>query len=51
MGNGGAQMLGLEKAEIPLDESIDGITKLIDNSTREKTSGKFMFYKGNVEAW
>ncbi|ERF75989.1 hypothetical protein EPUS_01355 [Endocarpon pusillum Z07020] len=51
MGNDGAKALGFEKAEIPLGVSIDGMTKVIAAATREKTSGKFMFYNGTVEAW
>jgi hypothetical protein len=29
MGNGGAQLLGLEKAEIPLGRSISGMVKVV----------------------
>lgn len=29
MGNSGAQLLGLEKAEIPIVDSISGMTKVV----------------------
>ncbi len=74
MGNSGAQALGLEKAEVPVADSVAGMIKVvrdmdetyrfrtrtseltcrprqIDGATKEKTSGKFMFYDGAEEAW
>ncbi|KAJ9609819.1 hypothetical protein H2200_006148 [Cladophialophora chaetospira] len=51
MGNAGARAFGLEKAEITLDESIPGMVDVIDNSTLDKTSGKFMVYDGTEWPW
>jgi len=33
MGNGGAKLLGLEKAEIPVSESISGMVKVVSPGT------------------
>jgi norsolorinic acid ketoreductase len=51
MGNNGAQSLGLEKAEIGVDESVSGMIKVIDAASREDTSGKFMCYDGTSKPW
>jgi len=41
MGNGGARAFGLEEAPMSLETSMKGVLELIDNATREKTSGTF----------
>ena len=72
MGNSGAQAFGLEKAEVPVADSVAGMIKVvrdeggvdrkcvhgltcqrcqIEGATKEKTSGRFMFYDGTEKAW
>jgi len=51
MGNYGAALFGVEKAEITVEESISGVVKIIDEATREKTSGKFFNYTGGEASW
>ncbi|KAK0108493.1 hypothetical protein ONS95_003297 [Cadophora gregata] len=51
MGNSGAEAAGIEKAEITLEESINGLVSVIDKATKEETSGKLMNYDGNVLPW
>lgn len=51
MGNAGAEAAGVEKADITLEQSIAGLTSVIDKATREETSGKLMNYDGNVLPW
>ena len=41
MGNAGAKVAGMEQAPLTLKQSVDGITKLIDEATRETHSGKY----------
>lgn len=41
MGNGGAKLAGLEKATTTIDDCVAGMLKVIDESTREKTGGRF----------
>ncbi|KAF2652494.1 hypothetical protein K491DRAFT_695569 [Lophiostoma macrostomum CBS 122681] len=51
MGNNGAQLLGMEKAEVEIDVSVSGMIKVIDAANRGDTSGKFMLYDGTVKPW
>ncbi|KAK5075793.1 hypothetical protein LTR24_009884 [Lithohypha guttulata] len=51
MGNTGAQAFGLEKASITIEESINGVVNVIDNATREKSSGKFLSWDGTESTW
>ncbi|KAK2766855.1 hypothetical protein FQN54_006169 [Arachnomyces sp. PD_36] len=51
MGNGGAKAFGLEKAEVSVSDSVNGMTKVIDAATKEETSGKFLFYNGSLQTW
>ncbi|KAL9617887.1 MAG: hypothetical protein Q9160_007375 [Pyrenula sp. 1 TL-2023] len=46
MGNAGAKMFGLEKAEITLEESVNGMGKVFDAATRETHGGKMWVYDG-----
>jgi len=41
MGNAGAATIGLKEAPLTLKDSVDGITKLVDEATRETHSGKY----------
>ncbi len=51
MGNAGAEAAGIEKADITLEQSVAGLTSVIDKASREETSGKLMNYDGNVLPW
>ncbi|KAK3116868.1 hypothetical protein LTR53_002308 [Teratosphaeriaceae sp. CCFEE 6253] len=51
MGNSGARKLGLEAADITVDESVAGLVDVIDHATREGSSGKLIDFKGNVLEW
>lgn len=51
MGNGGAAMLGLEKADITVEESVVPMIALFDAATRETHGGKFWNYDGTQKAW
>ncbi|KAI0970354.1 Nor-1 [Xylaria arbuscula] len=46
MGNEGAQYFGWPEAPIKVSDSVEGLLKQIDGSTREATSGKFFDYLG-----
>ncbi|KAL2863958.1 NAD(P)-binding protein [Aspergillus lucknowensis] len=51
MGNRGANNFGLEKAIISVDESVRGVVRVIDESTRETHSGKLWKWTGEEEPW
>ncbi|KAG8157440.1 hypothetical protein KVR01_012824 [Diaporthe batatas] len=51
LGNAGARALGLESAFISVDESCDGMVKVIASSTKEKYGGKKVTYNGDIEVW
>jgi norsolorinic acid ketoreductase len=51
LGNRGADAFGYEKAAITVDESANGIIKVIDAATRETHSGKLWVYKGEEVPW
>jgi norsolorinic acid ketoreductase len=51
MGNNGVKVLGLEKADITIQESVDGLLKVFDQASREKTGGKFLTYLGSELDW
>lgn len=51
IGNRGADAFGFEKAAITVDESADGVIKVIDASTKETHSGKLWTYKGDESPW
>ncbi|KAK0637465.1 putative NADP(+)-dependent dehydrogenase [Bombardia bombarda] len=46
MGNSGARHFGMEKAWITVQESVDGVVKLVDNDG-QATGGKFFNYDGS----
>jgi len=50
MGNAGAKAFGFEKAELLLEESVNGMIKVIEDAT-EATSGRFMIYNGTESPW
>ena len=51
LGNRAALVVGVEKADITLEESTTGIVKVIDASTRETHSGKLFKYDGSELLW
>lgn len=50
MGNAGARMMGAELAPTKLEDSIEGILKLVDEDSG-KYSGRFMSYDGAERPW
>ncbi|KAB2572375.1 putative sterigmatocystin biosynthesis ketoreductase stcE [Lasiodiplodia theobromae] len=51
MGNFAANHFGIAEAEITVEDSVAGILKIVDNATREKTSGKLMVWDGTECPW
>jgi norsolorinic acid ketoreductase len=51
LGNTGARALGLESAYITVDESCDGMVKVIASSSKETHGGKKVLYTGAIEEW
>ncbi|KAL2829149.1 hypothetical protein BDW59DRAFT_170564 [Aspergillus cavernicola] len=51
LGNRGAELLGLEKAFITVDESVRGVLSVIDASSKETHSGKLWKWSGEEEPW
>ncbi|KAJ5091841.1 hypothetical protein NUU61_006711 [Penicillium alfredii] len=50
MGNFTARGWGMEKAQLTIDESVNGIAKVIDSATKE-TSGLLKSYDGGETPW
>ncbi|KAI1122104.1 hypothetical protein F5Y10DRAFT_254869 [Nemania abortiva] len=51
MGNSAAQGWGMESAPDAIDESCDGILKVLTTGTKEKYGGKVVLYNGEVQVW
>ncbi|WWD17809.1 hypothetical protein CI109_102251 [Kwoniella shandongensis] len=51
MGDRGARSVGMDKAPTTVKESVEGIVKVIDDSTREKYAGLHMRYNGTQSKW
>ncbi|KAF7589409.1 hypothetical protein BBP40_004313 [Aspergillus hancockii] len=51
LGNRGAVTFGFEQAAITIDDSVRGVVKVIDDSTRETHSGRLWKYDGSQEPW
>ncbi|KAK9413825.1 putative NAD(P)-binding protein [Seiridium unicorne] len=51
MGNHGAKLLGMERAPVDPDDSIDGIVKIINEATKATHGGLFINYKGDKQSW
>ncbi|EAQ90267.1 hypothetical protein CHGG_02202 [Chaetomium globosum CBS 148.51] len=51
IGDRGAHAFGIEKAAITVDESVNGIIKVIDAATQETHSGRLWAYTGNEVPW
>ncbi|KAI1499770.1 hypothetical protein F5X99DRAFT_388565 [Biscogniauxia marginata] len=51
-GNWVAQQIGMDKAPVTIEQSVKNITTLVDEATREKTSGKLInSVDGTVMPW
>ncbi|KAI0883738.1 NAD(P)-binding protein [Annulohypoxylon maeteangense] len=48
LGNNGARGLGLEMAPVGLEESVDGMVKMLSRTSKEKHGGKTVAYDGDV---
>ncbi|ESZ89520.1 hypothetical protein SBOR_10097 [Sclerotinia borealis F-4128] len=46
-----ADSVGVKEPPMSLEDSVDGILRQIDNSTRETTSGSFVSWNGDVIPW
>ena len=51
MGNTAAMGYGLQQAPVPVQESCDGMFKVINNATKESSGGKFLNFSGKEEVW
>ncbi|KAI1193933.1 Nor-1 [Nemania serpens] len=51
MGTAGSQYFGWPAAPVKVSDSVEGLLKQIDGSSREATSGKFFDYQGVEQAW
>ncbi|KAI1379822.1 hypothetical protein F4677DRAFT_295891 [Hypoxylon crocopeplum] len=51
LGNAGARGFGLDKAEIGVEESCDGMMQAFSASTKEKHGGKMVLYNGEIWEW
>ncbi|OTA97018.1 hypothetical protein M434DRAFT_19239 [Hypoxylon sp. CO27-5] len=51
LGNYAAQLAGLEKAFVTVEDSAAGVVKVIDGATKESHGGKFWNYTGEEIAW
>ncbi|CAF4034508.1 unnamed protein product [Adineta steineri] len=51
MGNHYATSVGLDEAPVTVEESVQGQLKVIDEATREKTSGRFWDFEGKELPW
>ncbi|CAF4081959.1 unnamed protein product [Adineta steineri] len=51
MGNPFAKTIGLDEAPVTIENSVQGQLKVIDEATREKTSGRFWDFQGKELPW
>jgi len=51
MGNSVADIVGLPRPTLTIEESVAGLVKTIDTATRSETSGTFVSYDGSISAW
>lgn len=50
-GNSAARIFGMEEAPIDVDESTEGLFKVMTTTTKEKYGGKVVLYTGEVQAY
>ena len=48
LGNNGARGLGFEKAAVGVDESVDGMMRMLAVTSKEIHGGKMVSYDGDV---
>ncbi|GAB7335804.1 hypothetical protein MBLNU13_g08084t1 [Cladosporium sp. NU13] len=51
LGNHAAVSAGMSQAPVPVEDGVQGILHLIDDATRENTSGRFLGSDGKAVAW
>ncbi|KAG9522965.1 NAD(P)-binding protein, partial [Aureobasidium melanogenum] len=51
MGNYGAEVVGMERAPMSLEQSVDAMLEKIDNATRDQTSGTFQSFDDTKHQW
>ncbi|KAJ5657309.1 uncharacterized protein N7484_000958 [Penicillium longicatenatum] len=51
LGNHAARGIGMAAAPVPVNVGVNGIIEQIDNSTRDRDSGKFLNYDGSEIDW
>lgn len=51
MGNASARLVGLEKAFIGVDESCDGMVRVIDAATKDSHGGRLWDNEGTLMRW
>lgn len=52
MGNAGAKNFGMgEEAPTTVDESCDGLFKVLTTATKERYGGKIVLFDGEVQIW
>lgn len=51
MGQAGAEANGMEEAPVKLKDSVDGILKLVHDSSKETHNGTFWDYTGEKIVW
>ena len=50
-GNAGAVSVGMKEAYTAISDCVAGMTKIIDEATREKTGGRFAIWEGGEFPW
>ncbi|RYP05676.1 hypothetical protein DL764_003646 [Monosporascus ibericus] len=51
LGNRAAHLIGMEKAFVPVEESVPKLVELIDSATKESHGGRLWNYTGEEMAW
>ncbi|THY27703.1 hypothetical protein D6C99_10638 [Aureobasidium pullulans] len=51
MGNHGAEVVGMERAPVTLDQSVEAMLEKIDSATREDISGTFQSFDDTKREW
>ncbi|TIA38156.1 NAD(P)-binding protein [Aureobasidium pullulans] len=51
MGNHGAEVVGMERAPVSLEQSVEAMLEKIDSATREGTSGTFQSFDDTKREW
>lgn len=51
MGNTAARIFGMEEAVTPVDESCDGLFRVLTTATKEEYGGKIVLFDGKVQIW